>query len=227
MKWGKTVVGAVLALLLLVAAERHLGSARMAAKVSELEADKVRLEGFIERLSASRRVAQVRVVRQSADESGAPVSTLEWQEFTAEGLVMPPVQVRVIGRLAYFEAWVIKFDHVHVAEGDADRGRSVALFRRVFGDQEAPESVAMLHTLSPADSAEPTASAERALWDRFWDFVDEPDRAAKLGIRVAQCEAPAVPVSVGDTFEVVLDAAGGLNVRKTSIGVDAVRISPP
>ena len=38
--------------------------------------------------------------------------------------------------------------------------------------------------------------------------------AAKYGIRVAQCEAPSVPLAPGQTWEVTLDAAGGLNVRK-------------
>jgi hypothetical protein len=45
------------------------------------------------------------------------------------------------------------------------------------------------------------------------DLVEEPSLAAKYGIRVAQIEAPAVPIRQGQLWEVTLDAAGGLNLK--------------
>ena len=227
MRWTRTVVGAGLAILLLVVAEQRFSASRLTTKVTALEQEQTRLKGFIERLSASRRVAQVRVTRQSTDEAGAVVSLLEWQEFTPNGLVTPPVQVQVVGKLVYFEAWVIKFNHEHVAKGDPDRGASVALFRRIFGERQAPESAPMLHELAGGDTPGPVAAAERILWTRFWEFVDQPHTASRLGIRVAQCEAPAVPAETGDVWEVALDAAGGLNVRKMSAAATIAGVSPP
>lgn len=226
-RWTRTVVGAALALLLLVVAGQRFSASRLSTKVTALEQEQTRLKGFIERLSASRRVAQVRVTRQSTDDAGSVISSLEWQEFTPNGLVTPPVQVQVVGRLVYFEACVIKFEHEHVAKGDPDRGASVVLFRRIFGESQTPESAPMLHEFAGGDAPGTAAAAERHLWMRFWEFVDQPESASRLGIRVAQCEAPAVPVDAGDVWEVTLDAAGGLNVRKMSAAAQIVGVSPP
>ena len=50
--------------------------------------------------------------------------------------------------------------------------------------------------------------------------VSEPDAgkrgelAATFGVRVAQCEAPAVAVKPGQAWEVTLDAAGGVNIKR-------------
>ncbi|GAF74957.1 unnamed protein product, partial [marine sediment metagenome] len=53
------------------------------------------------------------------------------------------------------------------------------------------------------------------LWQRFQDLMDDPALAAEYGVRVVQYEAPAVPLQPGQIWEVTLDAAGGLNLKKT------------
>jgi hypothetical protein len=64
------------------------------------------------------------------------------------------------------------------------------------------------------DDSTTSAAAEASLWARFWELVDDPELASEYGIRVAQCEAPAVRLQPGQVWEVTLDASGGLNVRK-------------
>jgi len=189
---------------------------RLRAEVDELEQEKQRLREYAQRLGASRRVAQVDVVKQRVDRQGRTVSTLLWQEIGAAGTLGKPLAVEAVGDLVYFESLVIKFEPYYVGEGDAERGTSLALFRRIFGDCQAPESVPELDRSArpPLDISPGSAALHDRLWRRFWDMVDDPRVAAEYGVRVAQCEAPAAPLHAGQVWEVVLDAAGGLNLRR-------------
>ncbi len=215
----KLVIGAAMGILLVGLTVIQLGNfetRRLRSRIDELERDRTELVHFAERLSASRRVAQVTVVRQRTDESGRPIHDLTWQEIRPNGLLEETLTLAIVGRQAYFEAFVIKFTHTHVGEGDPERGTSLALFRRVFGDGQASETVAQFdRTLRLVDPAGAGSSPQPSeLWQRFWELVDDPRSAARYGVRVAQIEAPAIPLRVGHVWEVTLDAAGGLNLRK-------------
>lgn len=185
-------------------------------EVDRLELERQQLLSYAQRLSAARRVAQVDVVRQRADRHGQHISTLLWQEIGPDGTLGKPIALEAVGELVYFEALVIKFAHNHVEEGDPQRGTSLAMFRRIFGDRQAPESVADLDRAAcpPVTDAGEPSSLQKELWERFWEMIDDPDLAARYGVRVAQCEAPAVPLQAGQIWEVSLDAAGGLNLKK-------------
>lgn len=219
MGWMRTAAassGGVVLLVLLGVAYSTLSSSKLAKEVDQLRHEREELLDYARRLSASRRVAQVNVLDQSFDEFGRPLTHLLWQEVGPDGLLAIPVNVEAVGTLVYFEAFVIKFEYEHVGEGDPDRGTSLALFRRIFGDQQVPERAPMLDRAGrlPAEAAQGPRRVEQQLWDRFWDLVDDPKLAAKYGVRVAQCEAPAVPLRPGQTWQVTLDAPGGLNLRK-------------
>jgi hypothetical protein len=219
MKFSRSLVGVAAVLVLALLANWQFGTSRLTRKVQELEQERERLIEYAERLCASSRVAQVTVLSQRSDEAGRTINELLWQEVGTNGVIGRPVNVKAVGDLVYFEAYVIKFDHDKVAEGDADRGASVAMFRRIFGDAEAAQSVVMLdQNAPPILQAEPPASKQETLWDRFWEFVERPDVAAQYGVRVAQCEAPAVPLRTGQIWELSLDSDGGLNVKKVSDG---------
>lgn len=212
--WLKTATAAMLLVLLLVAQHKYTSS-QLAARVDQLESDKTRLEEYVQRLTATRRVAQVNVLDQYRDEMDRTVTRLLWQEIAADGLLAPPIEIEAIGRLVYFEALVIKFEHSFVEHADPQRGLSLALFRRVFGDQQAPESAKLLSPPLPPDAGgSALGAADAQQWQRFWDMMDDPKQASHYGVRVAQCEAPAVPLSSGQIWEVTLDADGGLNLKR-------------
>jgi len=189
-------------------------SARKALRIQRLERERNELIEHIQRLSASRRVAQARVLEQYVDGQGRRISRLLWQEIRPDGIIGLPVEVKVVGEIAYFEALIIKFDHGLVGLGDPERGVSLAMFRRIFGDEQAPESVALFDRAGPVYAA-PLSRRENnaAIWDRFWELIEDPELAAAYGVRVAQIEAPAVPLRQGQIWKVTLDAAGGLNVK--------------
>jgi len=211
-------MGGAAAVVLLVVQLGNFETRELRNRVAELEKEKTQLVEYAHRLSASRRVGQVNVVEQKPDGAGRPVTTLLWQEVGPDGVIGWPQTLEVIGTLVYFEAWVIKFAHEFVAEGDPQRSASVALFRRVFGERQSPDSAPQFdRETRPAPEETPEARALHArLWSRFWDLVDDPRLAAQYGVRVAQCEAPAVQVKSGQIWEITLDAAGGLNLKKIS-----------
>jgi len=187
----------------------------LAARVQELEQERGRLVEYAKRLSASRRMAQVDVVNQSIDADGNVLTTLRWVQIGPDGSIGSPEIVTVRGDQVYFEALVIKFDHRDVGEATPDRAASLAMFRRVFGNQQTPETGMPLDQTAPPESGDQKArDAHEALWKRFWELAADPRIATDLGVRVAQIEAPAARMAPGQIWEVSLDAAGGLNVKK-------------
>lgn len=197
---------------------------QLRAEVDQLEQERQQLLDYAQRLGASRRVAQVDVVRQRVNDRGQIVSTLLFQEIGPDGTLGKPLAVETIGALVYFESLVIKFEARFVGEADPQRGTSLAMFRRIFGECQTPDLVPELDRrarplLGQMDGA---GSLHAELWQRFWELVDNPQLAEQYGVRVAQCEAPAVPLHAGQVWELTLDAAGGLNLRRIGDGaVDA------
>jgi len=218
MRWVRFVLTCVLTAGSAVFVAVRFGDWRVQSlehEVNRLEQQKIELRDFARRLSASRRVAQVNVLDQKPDESGHVITTLRWQEIGPDGLVGEPLERTVHGRQVYFEALVIKFDSDLVGMGDSERGHSLALFRRIFGEGEAAESVPEFgRQAKPPAATQPVRQNDELLWNQFWELVDNPRLARDYGVRVAQIEAPALLVSAGDVLQITLDASGGLNVRK-------------
>lgn len=217
MRLAKWIIGSCLAASggLMVLDRFHiLEIRRLTGQVSKLEQEKRELRDYVRRLSVSRRVAQVDVVDQHRDPLGQTITSLRWQEIAPEGIMGVPQNLVVVGNLVYFEAAVIKFDTAKVGEGDQDKGASLAMFRRVFGDRQNPAAVPDLDDAAHFAAGAPRSPFEENLWKLFWRLIDDPQLAKTYDVRVAQIEAPAVPLSPGQTWEVTLDAAGGLNLRK-------------
>lgn len=189
---------------------------RLRARINQLETEKEQLREFVKRLGASRKVAQADILAQRQDEQGRIVTAIRWQEIGHDGVLGPPLTADVLGSLVYFEALVIKFDQELVGAGDAQRGSSLAMFRRVFGDRQPPDSGYPLTpgTWTPGEAHFEAVEFESVVWKRFWELVEDPALARQYGVRIAQIEAPAVPVKAGQVWEVRLDAAGGLNIRQ-------------
>lgn len=193
---------------------------RLSAQVEQERREKEKLAAFARRLSASRRAAQIDVIEQRKDSADQTVTTLRWQEIAPDGRLSSPQRVEVVGQLVYFEGLVIKFEPELVGGGDAARGESLVMFRRVFGEAQPP---GMGYDLGGGRALESIVgdSDEARLWRLFWQLVDDPRVAAQHGVRVAQVEAPAVPVKKGETWEARIDAAGGINIRKLHAAIRA------
>ena len=219
----RSILAATAVLVLVIGAYDRFGAHSLRQEVDRLEEERAALVGFVERLKASRRVAQVDVVEQCLDESGRIVSRLRWREVRPDGLMASPIELETVGMLAYFEGFVIKFDHDLVGSGDSTRGQSLVMFRRVFGDRQMPDAVPLLDRTPPPSVVSVAGVNETpSLWDRCWSLIEDAALRAQFGVRVAQIEAPAVPLDEGQVWEVTLDAAGGLNLTLVEPGTNFI-----
>ncbi|MBW7906960.1 MAG: hypothetical protein LC135_11585 [Phycisphaerae bacterium] len=219
MRWISYVLGSIVVLsatALTIMTLSNVEAARLRAQVSALEREKAELREYARRLSAARRVAQVEVLSQRRDERSRTVTTLLWQEIGPNNALGKPLALEVVGEQIYFEALVIKFEPQLVGEGDAARGESLAMFRRAFGDQQSPDTGPEIdrNTRPPSDAPRAVQALHDRLWALFWQMVDDPKLAQQYGVRVAQCEAPSARMREKSLWEVSLDAAGGLNIRR-------------
>jgi len=128
-------------------------------------------------------------------------------------------RVQLAGHEVYIDALVVTFERKFVEAGDGLRGKSLLLFRRAFGDLQKPVDGTPLFRTDDTTSIPEVAQVdpmpsefERNLWARFWDYANDPRRAAEDGIRVAQGEAPHIKPVPGQVYKLTLRSAGGLEI---------------
>lgn len=198
----------------------HAHDQELAEKTREIEAQRA----AIGRLIRTRRVAQAVVARRWTDEKTQKVwSKVRFVEVDEAGKPVHTVETDVEGEVVYFDGLVLKFEPELVEAGDPVKGRSVLLFRRMYGEHQKPSEG---KPLDPAEddavprayrSRETVTDAERALWERFWQLANNPELAKKEGVRIAQGEAVYTRMEKEMLYELTLDDAGGLNIKPTRI----------
>jgi hypothetical protein len=186
-------------------------------KVARLEEEKRALTAVVSRLTSERRVAELMVTDKHVGSDGIPVTTLLFVEIARNGTELPARCFTVRGQFAHVDAMVIKFDHDDVKADDALRGRSIALFTRIYGDQETPASAIQIDQPGTIPEiyrdADPTLAAfELDLWKDFWRLSDDPAYAASKHVRVANGQGVWGMFDPGKLYTLTLEADGGLNL---------------
>jgi hypothetical protein len=179
------------------------------------------LEVALALLKVDRRVARLEVLAQGArdgDDPGRVRTTLRFSELDPDGEPLGPGQeLTVEGKTIYVESLVIKFEDHYVEQGDPLRGTSLCLFRRLFGENQSPSEGVPLDPAGEQPLAyggtEGLPALHRALWERFWDYANDPDLAATLGVRALHGEAPFIEARPGKSYRVELRASGGLSIE--------------
>ena len=217
-RWLKMTFGGVLIMALAFVATDQISALKirqLETKIDDLEREMAELKLYAERIQSEHRVAQVNVIDQRMDAASVPVTVLRWQQIGPGGTLGPPEIIEVLGRQVYFEAMVLKFEYDLIGGAAENRETNLALFRRTFGDYQAPRAGAALDRTAPSyASASPSELAlHKTIWDRFLSFTEDEALAKQYGVRVAQFEAPSVQMSPGQVWEVSIDAAGGLNLK--------------
>lgn len=192
----------------------------VATKVAQIE----KLETAMHLLKTDQRLAQLRVVNIDRDEKGKAIkSQLEFVELSPQGEPLSkPKQVELLGDLIYVDNWIIKFDDRYVEKGDIERGTSLCLFRRVFSEDTLPSEGITLDEVGMRPQAYSRGGAmsefEKKLWGDFWEFANDPKKAAEMGIRAANGEAVSIKVREGKTYSISLRASGGLSIAPIEEG---------
>jgi hypothetical protein len=179
------------------------------------------LKEIITRLEAERRMADVTDVRRVKDiYSKTEWTSFRFVEYDPNGTPLPAKEFKVRGTVAYFDALVIKFEREHVKAGDALRGRSLFLFRRIFGEQQKPADgfpvdgavesgnvpIPAAYRLSPGR----VGDFERDLWADFWRLANDADYQKAMGVRVAHGNAVYTQLDPGKTYRLTIENTGNI-----------------
>ncbi|MDE0915397.1 MAG: hypothetical protein OSB57_09475 [Planctomycetota bacterium] len=185
---------------------------------SQLRVDELELSMWL--VKVDHRLARITVLDQgpSPDEPGRFTTRVRFQEMDEAGDPAGPARdITIDGKVLYVEGLVIKFSDEYVEGGDALRGSSVALFKRVFSENQAPNEGVQLdqprtHPLPHRGDQLPDPFYDD-LWSRFWDYANDPELAASKGVRAIHGEAPSIELREGKTYRIELRSSGGLSIK--------------
>jgi hypothetical protein len=175
------------------------------------------LKQIVQRLTSERRVADVLVTDQRTI-LGESHTSIVFVEYDAHGTALPARRFTLVGRMIHLDALVIKFDGRFVAENDPLRGHSIALFTRIYGDAQAPQSALPVDEPGTVPVVyrrrdRSVDDFEKKLWDGFWRLAEDADYRASMGVRVAQGEGIWRPFEPGRLYTISLESNGGLNIQ--------------
>lgn len=169
-------------------------------------------------LKTDHRLARINVLDQSEDpETGKLQTKVEFVEVNDEGAPIDKPRVFTLeGDMIYVDYWVVKFDDEYVEGEDLLRGTSITLFRRIFGEFQEPNEGYQLDIPGARPGAyarggQPT-EFEKKIWDDFWTFANDKEKAAELGIRAAHGEAANMKLRKGKSYRLLLRASAGLSI---------------
>ena len=210
-------------------AELQAVQGRLVTLQSDLEAAQVdlahkieqiaKLETALKMLKTDQRLARLDVIELQKDEAGTVIrSLLEFVELSPSGdLLSPPKRFSLPGDVIYIDNWVVKFDDQYVEQADIERGTSLVLFRRVFSEHQQPTEGVILDEVGRRPQAYASGGAlsefERKLWSEFWEFANDPKKAADMGIRAANGEAISIQVREGMSYHLQLRNSGGMSFQ--------------
>ena len=192
---------------------------------AQLEVEKDRnaqLQSIVQRLSSERRVADILLTDQSKTDDGQLRTTLLFVEYDHRGDPLPARQFVIVGQVIHIDALVVKFEGKFVEQNDPLRGHSLALFTRIYGDHQSPDSADLIDRPGEIPPAYRGAEArvskfESQLWSDFWRLADDPAYRASMGVRVAQGEGVYRPFQPGYLYTLTLEANGGLNITSEKV----------
>ncbi len=179
------------------------------------------LEVRLALLKVDHRVARIEVVDQekSAEDPEVDVTTVRFIEFDRNGNPVGPEQLITLdGKRLYLETLVIKFDDDFVEAGEFLRGTSLCLFKRIFSERVAPVDGVEIdqpgaHPAPYQDGDGEDIAFQAELWDKFWDYANDPETAAAKGVRAIHGEAPFIEMREGKSYKVELRSSGGLSIQ--------------
>ncbi len=203
-------------------ADKKAEIAKQQKEIVTLNEEVIRQQAEIQRLDTAlrlhkmeRRLARIGVLDAGVDpDSGKKFSKIEFVELNELG---DPVgqarQFSLDGEMVYVDYWVVKFEDKYVEQADLERGMSICMLSRVFGDLQKPKEGFTLDQPGqrPGNYARGSVMSdfEKKIWDDFWKIANDPQQAAELGIRALHGDAVSIKVEKGKTYRVTVRASGG------------------
>jgi hypothetical protein len=128
-----------------------------------------------------------------------------------------PKTFDIKGDMIYVDYLNVKFEDKYIENSDLERGTSIALFQRIFGEHQEPANGFQLDTVG----TRPTAYArgtqmsdfEKKIWDDFWLIANDNKRAQQLGIDAIQGKAVAIRAKPGKSYVIELQSTGDMTIH--------------
>ena len=204
--------------------ERSQSTAFQIQKLEEqkqkLEEQKQQLQAVVRHLSDEKRVAEI-LVQDQKPVNGVMRTTLLFVEYAKDGTTaLATKKFTIDGNTAHIDAMVIKFERDFVAQNDPLRGHSIALFHRLFGETQSPDSAyaidesGKIPDVYQGGNGDPAAQKafEQTLWQNFWRLAEDKEYRQTKGVRVANGQGVWGPFTMDKLYTLTLDADGGLNL---------------
>ncbi|MFH1868900.1 MAG: hypothetical protein ABH843_08015 [Candidatus Omnitrophota bacterium] len=180
------------------------------------------LKQMISRLEADSRIAEVLVTAVKYDElKNKRFTTIKFLEFDASSSPMDPRYFTFSGNIIQFQSLVMRFDDMHIRHADKFRGKSAYIFLKVFmldgkntqeyeitGADQVPDG----YRISYAKN-----EFEEQLWQEFWKYALDPEKAKSKGIKNAQIEAPGTMFIPGMLYTIKIEHDGGIRIDASQL----------
>jgi hypothetical protein len=186
-------------------------------QIANLSKDVERLETSLALMRVDHRLAKLTVIDQGLDPQGQPFSLVEFVELNdEEAPIDTPREFRVRGDIVYIDNWLVKFEDEYILGADLERGMSLILFHRIFGDKQQPAEGFPLDEIGKTPRAYARGGKEtdleRKIWDDFWNIANSEEKAHQMGIRAAHGGAVSMKVQKGKTYKVIMRSTGDLSI---------------
>jgi hypothetical protein len=186
-------------------------------QIEKLQDEKRQLEQVVTRLSTEKRVADILVSRQEKDATGKLQTTLLFVEYDKQGNPLPGKSFTIEGNTAHIDAMVVKFDRGLVAQDDPIRGHSIALFTKIYGENQTPAQAMMIDTPGKIPDiyrgTDPRISEfEMSLWTDFWKLYEDESYRKSKGVRALGGHGVWGPFQSDRLYSITIESDGGLNM---------------
>jgi len=184
--------------------------------------EKETLKKIIARLEADSRIAEVLVTRVVVDPlTQKDMTTIKFLEYDSKGRALTPKYFTFSGDIIQFQSLVVRFDDELIRGQDALRGKSAYLFWKVFlldGARTQEYAITRLHEV-PAGYRldEAPHEVEKGIWQKFWVYALDGQKALSRGIKNAQIEAPGTKFIPGILYTLRIEHDGGIRIDTQKI----------
>jgi hypothetical protein len=187
------------------------------AQIQMLKERAQALEAAVRLLRHTERRARIVVLDQARGADNQLTTRVRFSELAPGGdPVGEPRDFEIGGDEVYIDTLVIKFEDEFVTAGDALKGRSLLLFRRIFSDRLRPADAHVLDRegqIPQAYASEKAPTAfERELWAQFWTLANDPTEAKKRGVRALHGEAVSTRLKKSGVYAVTFRSTGELTI---------------
>jgi hypothetical protein len=180
------------------------------------------LRQVISRLEADSRIAEVLVTEvKFSPITQKHMTTIKFLEYDTLGEPLVPRYFTFAGNIIQFQSLVVRFEDIHIRNGDALRGRSAYLFWKVFmldGPKTQEYDITPVNDVPAGYKINaPRNAFEDKIWQQFWDYALDGKKAKIQGIKNAQIEAPGTKFVPGMLYTLKIEHDGGIRIDAAQI----------